>query len=142
MIKSRKSRKNGVFSELYEDANDIIVNKIIDILRGVLHLDPINKTVIIKDKFYCESISNKLRILIGLVAIKAMHIEKWIETDEVTPKELGDLLNINYSTVRVILSKDLTRSGYARKSDRGKYKINISKIDSIHREIKEALERC
>lgn len=131
----------GIFSDIYESVDEKVIEIMKKILKNTIHLDPKRKDLIIKSKFNCEALGARHKLLIGLVALKAMHMEGWIETDEISSKELANKLGIKYNTVRPILLQ-LVEEGLVERSGRGRYRIKLTRIDDIYNALSQALERC
>ena len=131
----------GLFSEIYEDIDQKIIDIMKKILKNTIHLDPKRKTIVIKERFHCKGLSTKHKILIGLISVKAMNLEGWTESDEIKAKDLASMLGINYNTVRPVL-RQLVEDGLIEARRHGSYAIKTSQIDRIYRDLSKVLERC
>ncbi len=82
-----------------------------------------------------KKLPHKEKILLVLLARKALYILGKADTEEMSPKEISETIGIHGGIVRSVLSA-LKKEGLVSSPKRGSWRINWSKFD----EIKELLE--
>jgi len=98
------------------------------VLKDYVRFDEETKDIIFLEKFY--ELSEKEKVLLTLLAYKALEILGWIEDSSLSPKKVSEKTGVNYGTTRDFLSK-LSRDKIIMKTDRGRYGIDISRLRNI-----------
>jgi len=98
------------------------------VLKDYVRFDEETKDIIFLEKFY--ELSEKEKVLLMLLAYKALEILGWVEGSSLSPKEVSDKTGVNYNTTKDFLNK-LSKDKIITKVGRGKYRIDVSRLRNI-----------
>jgi len=98
------------------------------VLKDYVRFDEETKDIIFLEKF--NELLEKKKVLLMLLAYKALEILGWIENSDLSPKDVSEKTGVNYNTTKVILNK-LSKDKIITKVGRGKYGVDVSRLRNI-----------
>ena len=126
---SKDSPLQNLFIKSSEEAEKILY----EVLKDYIRIDKETHEIIFLENY--QSLSNEKKILLTLLARKALQILNLVEDDSLTPREISNKTGVNYNTVRPTLAS-LTKRGLVNRKEKGKYYIEITKLRTISKIIK------
>lgn len=121
--------------KLFVDEETISEEILYDLLEPYIRFSKKTNEIIPTDNFI--NLKNELKILITLIAIKALFMLNKRENDKVSPKELEKLTSLKGNTIRPIL-KRLYDQRIILKDAKGKYFVPPTSISIIRNLLKES----
>ncbi|MEK7546938.1 MAG: hypothetical protein AAB536_02050 [Patescibacteria group bacterium] len=122
--------KHDALKKLFTDENDVNASELFDILSPFIKINKTNKTIIFLDTAHSQPLKNK--VIIFLLAKKALFLLKEVESDRVKPKNIIEETGIPKGSVLPTLKflKE-AKGGSLISSEKGEYYISSYQISKI-----------
>ncbi len=121
----------SILRKLIQEEPEVSPVIIYEILKDYIRLTSDGKIMF---KSAAKSLMSRDKVLLVLIAKKALNLLKMAEEEGMTPTEIATILDAKGGSVRAILSQ-LKKKGFVYSPRRGVWKVNWSKIDEIREEL-------
>jgi hypothetical protein len=130
---SEEENSEGKLEDLIIKEKDISKKVLHDVLKDYVRFTEKGNLMLQES---CNTLSIKDRVLLVLLAAKAMAILGLRNEETMRPKEIAKILGAKDGTIRGLLS-DLAREGFTLSVEQGLWTINWSKLEEISKRFKK-----
>ena len=129
---SEEETSEGKLEDLIIKEKDISKKVLYDVLKDYVKFTE-KGDIILQEP--CNTLNIKDKVLLILLAAKAMTILGLRNEETMRPKEIAEILGAEDGTIRGLLSV-LAKEGFTRSVERGLWTVNWSKLEEISKRFK------